>query len=376
MRFIRCLLLCLGIVGVHGCGAENNMSNLRADITELSGFDVSILYPLPVNENHLNYMDISKINQKPIVPMDILGDFIRIGLVGPVVLGVRLDPCFPDIARVGGCIPQIRLAMQSVSNGSFAEDDAFHFLYKIPSEELQNAITEISQLRLQSGFSAQELKALPLQVHPALISSVFAKGLKQILLKYLADDRLMRVTKVNGERRSLWNFRGLNINGGQIEEIGIPGLENIFGATTEEQFRFRDNGAHALDVSIQAEDDMSVLFQRQNINLTTLPSDQVFSAVKAAFKIESPSFHSPETTDCVSCHVAQQTRLKAKNIVSGMEFSDVKYEGLSGMNMESLYQDSINFQTMRAFGYDGRQPIITQRVINETDAVLNFIKNQ
>jgi hypothetical protein len=127
-------------------------------------------------------------------------------------------------------------------------------------------------------------------------------------------------------------------------------------------------------------DDMHVLADYPSAQQVSVADLQ--SAYDAALRIENPGFHSPNTIDCASCHLAQPAR----------QLVGEKYFGLSPAGNANAFvadpfippADTVSVTSvldgdglnLHAFSYRDGEPMINQRVINETAAFLVYVNTQ
>jgi cytochrome c553 len=76
----------------------------------------------------------------------------------------------------------------------------------------------------------------------------------------------------------------------------------------------------------------------------------------AASALENPSVHDSTTADCASCHLAESAR------VFGDQFAATHGLDAAGTSTQTFTAA----QTLRACGYVGTTPVLSQRTINES----------
>ncbi len=128
-----------------------------------------------------------------------------------------------------------------------------------------------------------------------------------------------------------------------------------------------------------AQDSMQILADYPSAMQATAQARQ--SAYDAALRIENPNFHSPNTIDCASCHVSQPARQLIGEMVFGFSSTGnantfTADPSIPPSNVESttsvLSGDELN---LHAFSYRDAAPMINQRVINETAAILAYVNS-
>ena len=371
-----CFSMSLLMIGCLDLGSDS-VEVKNVSMQDLTLFDVSVLYPLPDEEEikdfYLDASSTSKIDDKRIISnaRDLLD-----GFDDSVVVGFRLDPCFPGmVADHSECNPQIRLVMQPIVSFR-AEDVAFHLFYSITQEDVKEMILAMKSFREQLNV---DVEGLPLQVHPGFLGEQkleFYKNTQNMILSKISSSKLTRVTSAFGERFSRWTFRGFDLDAsGNKTPMIIPGLSSFIGPGPESMvFRFIDGGTHIIEQNLAFDvDNIYPMVSLEDALIGDADTLELQEAVQAAYKIENPTVHNPNTTDCVSCHVAMQTIEKGQWLDA--ELSVVQYESDLGLNMEAKYLDQMDYRNLRAFGYLNRDASISRRVINESAEIIKFLQN-
>jgi len=325
------------------------------------------------------------------------------------VVGIRLDPCGPSAVQ-SACKTQVRLAWQTIQQGKAgvrADDFAAHVFYEITEEDFKRIVSGLRSLKASTGIMSSNEA---LEVHPQLqkfgLDSRYAKKLFGIFLSVIGESRISRITYAFGtQEMNNWVFGGYDINNGKIQEIKIPrvtgieqagphGLSQYFGncavevpanvaITPHDYFDDKDPtnfvpgppSVQAIDPPPLQGDIFQFLFH------ATKDSDlqSVKDSTLSTMRIENPRIHNAETIDCLSCHTAQMARLWV-----GREFPDLKMD--DQLIQKALFRSKYNLKNtsthpektivLRAFGYDGMNPAISQRVVNETAYVLEQINGK
>lgn len=311
------------------------------------------------------------------------------------LVSFRLDPCFAQIGPIdsSACEPQLRLIFQTLAfedGAATANDDAVHAFYRLDGGQFEAALGEIIGIREANGGTA----ALgPLAPHPIMaqqgLDGPMATQLRATVLKYAGSATLVRFTLfrsaglnapapagASGEAR-FWNFHGFDVAADTATPIAIPSLPD--GAVSA---NLPSTATEPLYASFQPEtvaaDDIQVL-ANYGLALAASAADRQ-GGYDAALRIENPNVHSPNTIDCVSCHMSQPAR----------QLTAEKYFGLSAVGNANAFAtdpgipatdvvpttavldgDRLN---LHAFSYRGTAAMINQRVINETAAILAYVR--
>lgn len=354
-------------VGVHDVSVLFALPDVLGQRTSMIGADAvgkrGVLFPLELF-SELPLVDILLSNEQ------------SHGLLR--VVSARFDPCFPGMGEA--CQNQIRLVMQPVTldpNGEhlIANDAAVHLFYSVTREELEAALRHVVELRRASGI---EDGTGPLGVHPALlaegIEGKFARGFRDALLTYAGEENLVRVTFMALEGASdEWRFGGFDVVDGALVPLAISGL-----TSHDQSFINADRSGVSFDqASVSPEstnaDDFSIfLFPDKASAATAAERDAAFAAL---LRVENPTRHTPNTIDCVSCHIAPGTRSHVEQTYA-MTAAGSAEVFLSAAGSEPAGRTSFGTHNLRAFGIFGSEPAISQRAVNETEAVVDYVNRE
>lgn len=383
------ILLCVTFLGCF----------LRAQTQHLGLNDVSILLPLPKSMEEMNQF-LSPVSHQLLPP----SVFKFLPILTPElnqeknyqnhlkVIAIRFDPCFAEGLSPVGCLSQIRLVWQPIVfktnpgtgvNTPSTLDTAVHTFYNIASADWKNLLAEVKKI------STTDAKAA-LQIHPTLHAERFDgpywAELKKIVLKYAGEKNLIRATVMTVRADRVWGFQGVDYNSaeGRWGQIEIPTLKspNHPSAKIVNQAFF-----------IQPESLLNLMEFKGGVTLMetsnttwfrflsdsvkfrdTATEDEIKTAINIAFKLENPGQHNPGTVDCVSCHLAQTVRLWGENnFAKSWDFNKIFKQDQYTNSTMNLTNTSVNpsfVNRMRAFGYFKDEPIVSQRLINETAEIV------
>jgi hypothetical protein len=349
-----CLIASLGtLAGACGDGAEDAPGDVRA----LGAADVSILWPIDDPDALLRADSAGQ--GGALLPRDVF-DQIGRSLTRELdeaddeyaalrVVGARLDPCFSvDLVR---CQPQLRLIAQALDPTLGALDGALHLLYNLDDDAFAVLLGE---LRALTAYAPEQSSADALQVSPALA----AQGVDGAYGTRLAA----RITAAVGT----WEFGGLAVRAYPDTGFGPPGTLTIDAIDATLQ-NVSQSGVIGYEYSVEPAFADEIGRDGVSAAGTMALSAEARSALHDwATGIERPSEIVPDTTDCASCHLAMHVRagLEAAEptLVSEAEAAE-RAPRITGA------EDS-NPDNLRAFGYFGFEPAISQRTANETAAVL------
>jgi len=301
------------------------------------------------------------------------------------VIGVRFDPCFAEGRSPTKCRPQIRLVWQpllAVGDQVTTLDAAIHTFHEFTEAEWKRIELELKLLP-QSRNRVSFLTVQP-EIQTQGYAGDYWKRLRQLILSECGESNLIRATVMTVRMSRRWTFAGIDRNGSGWTVMRIPTLEQA--NPVSQTFLLSPEGMMNLEEfvgGVSALPKSEELWMRLLVNSLELKKAEseanLMSVVRRAIRLENPGFHNPGTADCVSCHLAQPVRLWGeKNFPNWNwrgEFGTDRFTG----SRQDLRNSSVNpFRTdrMRAFGYFGRDPILSQRVIHETALVVDRLNRK
>lgn len=292
------------------------------------------------------------------------------------LIAMRLDPCFSEVVAEK-CHRQIRLVWQPLIFGNdktLTLDAAVHTFYEF------DEMVWTSFLQEWKSLSSGQLSD-PLQAHPVIknegFSGPFYLRLQQLLLQYCGEKNLVRITAmaVRG-REQVWIFQGFNmVSQGALrlaQPISIPRVDSlselaVFKVSVQSDFFGGLNPVPDGDSNFFRFVSNS---QKAKQNLSEVDMKQI---ITIAFDYENPKVHNTASLDCVSCHLAQSVRRWGEqNFPLWNWQQDFKDHYASPWFRPIALSKGFQPNQFRAFGYFADQPVISQRVINETLAVKTY----
>lgn len=347
--------------------------------------DYSLLLPLPDAESVHETMGASTSGPRgALLPKNIIDDMPNI-VVGEDkdqlfnerlrVIAVRLDPCFFEGSGPLKCRPQIRMVWQPLlldRRSSMAQDAAVHTFYDLSESDFAALLRDMKPYR--AGDRSQALG-----IHPGVAmkgyASAYWRGLRSVLLKYAGERSLTRGTFMTvNPMGTVWVFGAFDYVNGRPERILVPrvnfAVQGFFVDTSVlRDFKARMNPFPPNEVALLN------FLSDSNASKSQLREEDLQAVVKEAYEFENPARHNPGTLDCVSCHVAQSIRLWGQFHFPAWKtealFGDVQFK--SGLNLRNSSPDPFRADSLRAFGYFGANPVISDRTINETAAVFESL---
>lgn len=377
MKTIVIVFLSLGLLYAGECRAALGLN------------DLSILLPLPERaDDSAQLSPVSSGAQGALLSLKTFQGIIQLVPEHPnfkiwrdqlKVVAVRMDPCFVEGEGPLPCRRQIRLVWQPViegTDGVTTRDAAIHSFYEF--DEATFAVLWKDWQRLSSGKSTDAL-----QVHPRLksegLQGPYWKYLRALLLKHCGEKNLIRMTAMNVMAdEMLWIFSGFDVVDGAPKVMNIPRVRGQTHAVTQTSFQFqsftggmtpRPEVARGSDQAFAELTSDSYRFKK------SYSETQVKEMLSTVFEYENPEKHNPGTLDCASCHLAnmvhQWGEANYKHFDWKNEFKAVAFK--SSWNLANTSRNIVRPNQLRAFGYFGREPAISQRVINETAATANSL---
>jgi hypothetical protein len=350
-----------------------------ADAAPFGLNDVSILLPLPSSQAISSMLSPADQGaQGTLLPKDIYRHFPALDDRFDAeslydnnfkVVGIRIDPCFFESPSTT-CRRQIRMVWQPlvVLRGKTSTLDAsIHTFYEFNESEWRIVLKKWADIA--KGDLSQGL-----QINPTLKSEGYTGAtwtqLKKIILESCGDKSLTRVTGMQVTASRVWTFRGYDRSSGDWINMSIPrvnGTLQAFVLQPEVLFNL-DQFQGTLAPAPGSEDSfLSLIANSQDFKNRTSASD-VSTLMSHVIQFENPGVHNPGTLDCVSCHLAQTTRLWGENNFPKWDwkngFNSSRYP--SDLNLENNSVNPFNVNRLRAFGYFDADPILSQRVVNET----------
>jgi hypothetical protein len=383
---------------------------------------VSILFPLPSGADEVDhllaasstgalgtllpselYSSVGPISGSAVVTDD-AGNPVDSGFAAYAdlhVVAMRIDPCFASLApdpHGAGCTAQIRLVFQEVrvagaDGGASAFDSALHAFYSLTRGQFLALARALVALRVANAGSAS---LGPLAPHPIMASQglggALSTGVRQLVLQYAGEQNLTRVALLSlvqpppsalpGLAFLTWSFGAADVTNAEAASTSpfvIPTLSGDGGGVTEQRLVAGVvAGSATFEPATTSHDDLTPLSDGMPGNLDA-------SAVQAAFdslvRVENPANNSPNTIDCASCHVATPTELLVVSPVFGLDDRTsalaFRPDGKSVVAADTASTFPIGdppaLDDVHAFSYLGQAPTISQRVVNETAAVVEYL---
>jgi hypothetical protein len=282
------------------------------------------------------------------------------------VLGVRVDAC--DRADPTPCGAErdgvLRLVLQPVFGAPpNVEDITFHAFFPIPRAEMPEVVDTLRALGAKAGLP----RGAALQVSAAFgADPAFRAQLGALVSKYAQSPKLVRLTLFGQETQHaaiVWVFRGEELQGGVLGPITIPSIN----LPSQEVLLFGGDSYQVTPIA-----DAPVGFERvvMETQFRAATAPQQLDSVKALLAVDNPRLHTAGDVQCVTCHVAT-TLVPPRAAFAGVDVSSLPERfTASEFDLSPLDAGVVRARTLRALGYLGSTPLISQRVINESANVV------
>lgn len=357
---------------------------LRAEAQPLGMNDVSILLPLPRDPGmpvlaglvgdgaamvDRRWYDALVASRGDIAPRN----GAAIGFDDFQVVAVRFDLC--DRSVVGPCprgsAGRLRLVLQPMylrGGATFAHDVALHAFYEVPASELRDMVGALRQLaaiqRLPMGT------ALGVSPSAAAGDAAYLGGLRQLVRRYARGDNLVRLTVIGQVAESAafaWLFRGLDRQGDGFVPLTIPEI----AATQQTAQLAGGDTVYRVAPMVDRPAGFELAINGPRFAAAS-PADQA-AAVAALTEVQNPTLRGTEDTQCIGCHLG--TFLMARRAaMTGIEPASlpVWYATPAARGVHTIAREDP--RVVRAFGWAGNAPAISQRVVNDTAQALEDIE--
>ncbi|MFO0598830.1 MAG: hypothetical protein U0228_26220 [Myxococcaceae bacterium] len=316
----------------------------------------------------------------PAVTMVPLSVFSRLTEAMPVVrtepsrlrvLGVRFDLC--DRSDGAPCQADrdgvLRLVLQPVfGEPANVEDMTLHAFFPVPRAEVPELVDTLRGLAELQDVP----RTAPLQVTTAFSTSpAFRAGLGALVARYAHAAQMFRMTLFGQETEHaaiVWAFRGEEMQNGQFAPITIPGI----AMTSQEVLLFGGDSYMVTPLVDEPAGFARVVMETSFRNST--PAQQLES-VRSLLIADNPLSQTASTEQCVTCHVATNV-LAVRAADAGIDLGALTERYTAPGFDLSVPPSNLRTRTLRALGYFGSFPILSQRVVNETAHVVEEMEQR
>ena len=288
------------------------------------------------------------------------------------LVAVRFDLC--DRHRPGSCPEaedaRMRLVFQPIEQGGAADDVGFHAFYAIRNDEIAGAVAALRDLAATAPAQPGALR-----VSPALggaTSGAYATKLRAFVKRYGGDARIVRLT-MNAQpgifSQIRWALRGVEKKGDTFVDMTIVGSTD----TSESVIL---NGSPGYDVTPVTDTPAGLLGALKAATFAAADAATKRADLAALVAAENPLSNTAETVACVACHVSTV-------VMNGRAYGAV----IDPLTLPGRYTSRFDLSvaggksaetqnTIRALGYLNKDPMISQRVVNDTAQALTEIEDR
>jgi hypothetical protein len=284
------------------------------------------------------------------------------------LVGVRFDLC--DHEAPGPCPTSgdasLRLVFQPLRDVEGATDTGFHAFYTIHEAEIPAAIQALTELSMIRTGVAE-----PLTVSSPLSLGIpdYTEKLRTFVRTYGGESRLIRLT-MNAQTalsaQVKWVLRGVEKQGTEFVDIAITGT-----SVTDQVVTLASDGF--FDVEPVTDIPEGLALALDGLPFKAASDEDQLAALGAFVAIDNPLTNAPDTVSCVACHTATVGLSKRSE---ELELDPLtlpgRYETSRDVSVDAGMSKTTDF-TIRAFGWLRRDPMISQRVANDTALVLEDI---
>lgn len=354
--------------------------------------DVSVLFPRPSPDDDANTLRLSTAgNGGPLfeeshfnaisIFADEDSDDLSYGLWR--IVAARIDPCFPSLALMqsnpSACRRQLRLIAQPILPAISPEpapfifvDSAIHLLYDLSESDFRALAAAFVAL---DGGELND-PAIALDVHPIMDreghNGAYATALRALILEYAGTETLSQFTFMEG-RTSFWESGGFVVTEAGLDPIEIHGVATDTETNGHLQRLTSEPGDNPFELTIgptsisDALAPLSGELDEGGDFSYTASTEAMNEALRFSLRLEDPTTEfNPDTVDCASCHFAGRARARAIHLGASIEGMPRYESAIYNLDLttEETHQTSLSSQ--RAFGFLRRDPLINQRVVNES----------
>lgn len=351
---------------------------------ELGLNDVSLLIPLPADPARPTLLGVVD-GERSLIAEDLVASLVFANDIAPKnglpvryrdfhVVAVRFDPCTRAIE--GACPDdadgRLRLVLQPMytqRGATFAHDIALHALYPIPATELADVIDE---LRALAAIAPVPVEA-PLAVRTSVADPAYAARLRSLVRRYAVADQLAELTVIGqqaGAAAFAWRFGGVVRGERGFVARTIP---NLGEHTAQHVLVAGGDTVYHVTPSVDLPAGFGLALVGATFAAASAEDQRV--ALGALAELEHPLRHDADDTQCAGCHLA--TFLASRRAqVAGIELATLPNRYASRLDLRVDTIASTDPRVVRAFGWAGDKPAISQRVANDTSLALSNIRRR
>lgn len=353
--------------------------------------DVTILAPLPqtgAGPVLLAGADLAE-DGTPLVPRDVYDRVSSDAVTGKPLptldtsyarlqlVAVRFDLC--DRHLPGPCAESddasLRLVFQPISAQGSAADIGFHVFYAIHNDEIGGAIGTLRALAALAAPADGVLRVSATLAGPN--GEPYAAGLRALVRHYAGRARLVRLT-MNAQNLNasalVWFLRGVEKHGDAF--VDSPLVDIPIAGSTAISETVTMTGSPGFQVTPNADTPAGLAVALSQTMFSGAETSAKRDSLAALAAVDNPLTSTADTVPCVACHVATVI-MNSRASITAMDPLALPGRYTSGFDLSVAGGNSaMTPTTLRALGYLGVMPMISQRVVNETAQVLEEIQHR
>jgi len=291
------------------------------------------------------------------------------------LVAVRFDLC--DRHLPGACPEaedaRLRLVFQPIQDvtgaaGTAAPDVGFHAFYAIRNDEIAGAVAALRDLARMAPAQTGALRVSP--ALSAANSGAYATAVRAFVKRYGGEARIVRLT-MNAQLLNFasfrWALRGVEKKGDAFVDITMVGATEV-----SESVGF--SGTATYDVTPIADTPVGLRIALSQTLFDRADPSMKRDGLAVLAAVDNPLAHTAETVPCVACHVSTVV-MNARAPSAGSDPLTVAGRYTSKFDLSIAAGKSVDTpQTLRALGYLRKDPMISQRVVNDTAQTLTEVE--
>ncbi|MBK9261043.1 MAG: hypothetical protein IPM54_14700 [Polyangiaceae bacterium] len=384
------LYLIVAGAGLWGCGDAKGVNGSttggnvepKPEPVPLGLNDVSVLFPLPSSFSDPSLLRPEDVGARGVLLPQEVFDTIPTFPVMPAegldydrmrVVSLRFDGCggLPEV-----CKPEIRLVMQPLKGAGGMRDSALHLFYRLDDAAMRQVVDGLRALR---SLAPEALVDGPLDVHPALVAQgalgAYGTELRKLVLEHIGDQNLVRVTFFlrAPPTNEVWFFGGFEREEGKMTAMNVVGVgtdpQRVILAKTDTTYEY-----DLTPLGIKPEDG-HIFYSTAAADAAT--EDGRRATMASYLRVENPTIYVPDHLPCAGCHLSTFVTAEATRRfgIDPATFESDRYAS-SSRDLTLRGGAGENSSSLRAFGYFGTDPMIVQRTINESAAVIDDLETR
>ena len=264
----------------------------------------------------------------------------------------------------------MRLVFQPILADGSAQDAGFHAFYQVRTDEIADAVAALGELAMSTSPQIGALRVSPALSGPN--REAYAAKLRALVKRYGGDTRLVRLT-MNAQPQAFaqvrWVFRGVEKKADAFVDMPLVGGN----ATDVSESVILDGSSFNVTAITDTPSGFLGAIQKSLFDAADTAQQRDYLSALAA--VENPLMHTAETAACVACHVTTfVTRTRAA--ASSIDPLTLPGRYSSKLDLSTAAGNSDRTPGIRALGYTGRLPMISQRVVNDTAQTLAEIEQR